>query len=550
MRSRRALRVAVEALLLVVLLGAVPAVVVAAGGPAQPSAEAICPPATPGFMTCDALISTVIRPLAKAAVTPDSISGYQPSDLLSAYQLPDGASGAGLGMTVAVVDAFDLATAEADLAAYRSQWGLSACTTANGCFKKVDQNGGTSYPATNAGWNGETALDIEMVSAICPNCKIVLVEANSSSGNNLFTAESQAVSQGANVISNSWGGAEGAGEETLDAPYFNHPGIAITFSTGDDGYGTQYPATSPYVTAVGGTSLTTAANPRGWSETAWGSAGGGTGTGAGSGCSSIEAKPSFQHDLGCSRRTVADVSAVADPSTGVAVYSVSQGGWVRFGGTSVASPIIAGVYALAGPASPGTYPVSYPYAKPAQLNDVTSGTNGSCGGSYLCTGKVGYDGPTGLGTPISTGAFGTGAAPGAPTSVTATAANASASVSWHAAPPNGHPVSGYTVSSAPGGQTCTTGGTLTCTVSGLTNGTSYTFKVVATNSIGPGPASAASNAVIPATVPGAPTGVSATPADGAAQVSWTAPASNGGKPISGYTVAAAPGAMAARRRGA
>ena len=255
MRSRRALRAAVEALLLVVLLGAVPAVVVAAGGPAQPSAEALCAPATPGFMTCDSLISTAIRPLAKAAVTPNSISGYQPSDLLSAYQLPDGASGAGLGMTVAVVDAYDLATAEADLATYRSQWGLSACTTANGCFKKVDQNGGTSYPATNAGWNGETALDIEMISAICPNCKIVLVEANSSSGLDLFTAESQAVSQGANVISNSWGGAEGAGEDTFDGPYLNHPGIAITFSTGDDGYGTQYPATSPYVTAVGGTKL-------------------------------------------------------------------------------------------------------------------------------------------------------------------------------------------------------------------------------------------------------------------------------------------------------
>jgi hypothetical protein len=544
MLSRRAARTAVQAFVLVALLGSWPASVAATSGPAkvasQPSSRALCPPATPGYMTCDSLISTAVAPLAKAAVGPNfTPNGYGPADLLSAYALPDQSSGEGTGMTVAVVDAFDLASAEADLATYRSQFGLSACTTANGCFTKVDQNGGTNYPVTNAGWNGETALDIEMVSAICPNCRIILVEANSSSGDDLFTAEAEAVALGARVISNSWGGSEGFGEQDLDEPYFDQPGIAITFSTGDNGYGTQYPAASPFVTAVGGTSLTHAANPRGWTETAWGSAGGGNG--AGSGCSSIEAKPTFQHDSGCTMRTIADVSADADPATGVAVYSASLGGWVKFGGTSVASPIIAGVYALAGPASPGTYPVSYPYAKPGQLNDVTSGANGSCGGTYLCTGKTGYDGPTGLGTPIGTGAFGTGSAPSAPNSVVATAGNASASVTWHAAAPNGHPVTGYTVTSTPGSQTCTTSGALTCVVGGLTNGTSYTFKVKATNSAGTGSASAASNAVIPATVPGPPTGVSATPADGAAQVSWLAPASNGGKAITGYTVTASPG---------
>ena len=305
MLSRRAARTAVQAFVLVAMLGSWPASVAATSGPAkvasQPSSRALCPPATPGYMTCDLLISTAVAPLAKAAVGPNfTPSGYGPADLLSAYALPDQSSGEGTGMTVAVVDAFDLATAEADLAMYRSQFGLSACTTANGCFTKVDQNGGTNYPVTNAGWNGETALDIEMVSAICPNCRIILVEANSSAGDDLFTAEAEAVALGAKVISNSWGGSEGSGEQDLDEPYFDQPGIAITFSTGDNGYGTQYPAASPFVTAVGGTSLTHAANPRGWTETA-GSAGGGNG--AGSGCSSIEAKPTFQHDIGspCAR---------------------------------------------------------------------------------------------------------------------------------------------------------------------------------------------------------------------------------------------------------
>ncbi|MGH2512293.1 MAG: fibronectin type III domain-containing protein, partial [Candidatus Limnocylindrales bacterium] len=199
------------------------------------------------------------------------------------------------------------------------------------------------------------------------------------------------------------------------------------------------------------------------------------------------------------------------------------------------------VYALDGPAAAGTYPSSYPYAQPAQLNDVTSGSNGSCGSSYLCTAKTGYDGPTGLGTPISTGAFGTGSSPSSPTSVSAVAGNASASVAWHAAAPNGHPVTAYGVTSAPGGLTCSTSGALTCTVAGLTNGTSYTFKVRATNSIGTGPASTASNSVIPATVPDPPTAVTAVPGDGGVSVGWAAPVVDGGRAIAGYTVTAAPG---------
>ncbi|MGH2511879.1 MAG: hypothetical protein ACRDGQ_04245, partial [Candidatus Limnocylindrales bacterium] len=210
MLTRRAARTAVQTLLLIVLAGSWPTAAAAAGpapvpavAPVPAASRALCPPAAPGFMTCDALISTAVAPRARATLGPDGApSGYGPADLLSAYQLPDAASGAGTGMTVAVVDAYDLPSAESDLATYRSQFGLSPCTTANGCFRKVDQNGGTAYPGTDSGWGGETALDIEMVSAICPNCRIVLVEAASDNGTDLFVAESQAVSQGAAVISN------------------------------------------------------------------------------------------------------------------------------------------------------------------------------------------------------------------------------------------------------------------------------------------------------------------------------------------------------------
>jgi subtilase family serine protease len=200
------------------------------------------------------------------------------------------------------------------------------------------------------------------------------------------------------VISNSYGGSEfsSEGSSTYDGHY-NHPGVAITVSSGDSGYGVEFPAASQHVTAVGGTRLVQDSSARGWSETAW--------SGAGSGCSRYIAKPTWQKDSGCARRTVADVSAVADPNTGVAVYdSFRAGGWLVFGGTSVAAPIVAGMYGLAGNSSTVTYG-SYPYSQTSALYDVLSGSNGSCGGSYLCTAVSGYDGPTGLGTPNGTGAF-------------------------------------------------------------------------------------------------------------------------------------------------
>jgi subtilase family serine protease len=329
--------------------------------------------------------------LAMAALTP---SGFSPSDLRSAYNV----TGTGASSTViAIVDAFGYPNAERDLGTYRSQFGLPACTTANGCFKKVNQRGVQgSYPTTNTGWSQETALDLDMASAMCPGCTLLLVEADSATFQNLATAVNTAAAMGAHAISNSYGGGE-SGSSSFE-PFYNYAGIAVTVSSGDGGFGVEFPASSPHVTAVGGTSLVRSSNSRGWSETAW--------SGAGSGCSAVYAKPTWQTDSGCARRTVADVSAVADPNTGVAVFGPANSrssAWLVFGGTSVAAPLIAGIYGVNGTA------VNHgndPYRHVSSLNDVTSGSNGSCGGSYLCTAVVGFDGPTGLGTPSGIAAFG------------------------------------------------------------------------------------------------------------------------------------------------
>ncbi|MFG2190562.1 hypothetical protein ACGFNT_36300 [Nocardia iowensis] len=298
---------------------------------------------------------------------------------------------------MAVVDAYDDPTAAADLATYRSQFGLAPCTTASGCFTKVGQTGSsTALPQVDAGWAQEISLDLDMVSATCPDCKILLVEAKSASFADLGTAVNYAASvPGVVAISNSYGGNDSAAK-----PAYNHPGIAITASTGDSGYGVESPASFGTVTAVGGTSLVKNASARGWSESAWSS--------AGSGCSTINAKPAWQTAATrCSGKANADVSAVADPNTGVAVYdsTPSQGsaGWMVFGGTSASAPIIAAVYALSG--NTAGVPASYTWAHAANLYDVTSGTNGNCTTAVWCTSGAGWDGPTGLGTPNGTGAF-------------------------------------------------------------------------------------------------------------------------------------------------
>ena len=355
-----------------------------------------------------------VRCFAKVVTTPDgrtfkgapnattSPAGWHPADLQSAYKLTTAPGGT---PTIAIVDAYDDPNAELDLASYRHQFGLTDCTTQNGCFKKVNQSGVQgSYPAADRGWAEEISLDLDMVSAACPSCHILLVEASTNSFPNLMAAvDTAAAAPGVVAVSNSYGGNEFSTETSYDS-HFNHPGLAITVSSGDSGYGAEYPAASRYVTATGGTSLSTGSNARGWTETAW--------SGAGSGCSAYETKPSWQHDASCARRTVADVSSVADPNTGVSVYGTYGGdpGWMVFGGTSAAAPFIAGVYAVGG-SKGATTASSWPYAATSSLFDVVGGTNGRCthgkttSGAYLCAAGAGYDGPTGLGTPNGVTAF-------------------------------------------------------------------------------------------------------------------------------------------------
>jgi len=383
------------------LVGATAPAAGAAPTPAQPAgkhAVRVCTQAVTGA-SCQALRvdpATSGSGVSPAAATP---SGLFPADLQSAYKLPSATAGA--GRTVAIVDAFDDPAAESDLGVYRSQFGLPACTTANGCFRKVGQTGTTSLPRKNASWAEEISLDVDMVSATCPLCRILLVEANSNSFANLGAAVNTAARLGATAISNSYGGSDAS--DSTNGAFYNHPGVAVTASSGDGGFGVEYPSSSSFVVAVGGTSLRKAAGTtRGWTESAW--------SGAGSGCSAFNtAIPSAaSFNTGCARRAVADVSAVADPNTGVAVFdSVPfQGfsGWLVFGGTSASSPIIASVYGLAGNAA--TIDANdFPYQHAGSLFDVTTGSNGTCSPSQLCTARAGWDGPTGLGTPNGTGAF-------------------------------------------------------------------------------------------------------------------------------------------------
>ena len=377
------------------------------GGTAQAVAAPDHPSGPPGLTVCGAVPIGQARCFAhtvgsfRPRTTPTPV-GYSPSDLQDAYSLRSASSRAGSGQLVAIVDAYDDPNAESDLNTYRSYFGLPPCTSANGCFRKVDQNGGTNYPKVDPTWALEISLDVQMVSAICPNCHILVVEATTNLFTDLGAAENEAALLGANVISNSFGGTEFS-QETTEAAY-NHPGVAITASTGDAGFGTWYPSVSPYVTAVGGTTLTKSSGARGWTETVW--------SGAGSGCSTYESQPSWQaanQSISgvCAKRAVADVAFVADPATGVSAYDSfqwkGQAGWWLFGGTSVGSPAIAAIYALAGNAERIAYG-SFPYSHTNSLFDVTSGSNGVCG-NILCTGVTGWDGPTGLGSPNGTGAF-------------------------------------------------------------------------------------------------------------------------------------------------
>lgn len=355
----------------------------------------VCPgPAALGTVRCHSHVVTDQNGNPHAGAGP---SGYGPAQFSAAYGLP---ANAPAGQTIGIVDAYDDPNIENDLAVYSGHYSLPSCTTANGCFQKMDQRGGTSYPPKNAGWSLEISLDVEIAHAICPNCKILLVEADSNSLTNLLAAVNTAASH-ATVVSNSWGASEFSGQTSDSyAKAFNHPGIPITVSSGDSGYGVEWPAASQYVTAVGGTTLKLDSNNNRSSETVW--------SGSGSGCSAYEPKPSWQNNTGCVKRTVADVAADADPNTGAAVYDSvryqGRSGWFQVGGTSLSSPLIAAVYALAGNGL-SVFDGSFSYSHTSSLFDVISGNNGTCSVSYLCTATSGYDGPTGNGTPKGTGAF-------------------------------------------------------------------------------------------------------------------------------------------------
>ena len=369
-------------------------------GPGYRHACATTVPA--GRATCLALTRTGVAAYrgVRPGVTP---AGYGPAQFQSAYKLATAAAESGRGQTVAIVDDGGDPSLASDLAVYRRQFGLPACGA--GCFTQVNETGGTTLPPPVTGWPVEESLDVDMVSAVCPHCHILLVESSSALITDLGASVDEAVALGAGFVSNSYAGPEFAGE-TSDDTFYDHPGVAITAAAGDDGFQVNYPAVSPFVTAVGGTSLKRSSNARGWAESVWGDGESGAGDGTGSGCSAVEAKPTWQTDSGCADRTTADVSADADPNTGAAIYDTEdEGGWIEVGGTSQATPIIAATYALAGTPGAGDTASGYPYRHTSRLFDVTAGSNGTCSPAYLCHGEAGYDGPTGLGTPDGVGGF-------------------------------------------------------------------------------------------------------------------------------------------------
>lgn len=336
----------------------------------------------PGYATC--LAVSVADASGKALRTPAPLpAGFTPTDVQAAYNLKGLSSH---GRTVAIVDAYGYSNLAKDLAAYRSHYDLPKCTVRSGCLTIMDQHGGTNYPPDNSGWDLEQALDVDAVSAACPDCKILVVQAKSASVHNLGIAVNQAARQsGVAAISNSY-----IGHDRTNRSAYNHRGIAVTAASGDGGWqGGQYPAEDSHVVAVGGTSVTADGSRRGYSETVWG--------GAGSGCASETNQPKWQQDIntGCKTRAVSDVSAAANPGAGgLIIYYNGQ--FQQVGGTSEASPIIASVYALSG--NTGGYPARFPYKSPNRLYDITSGSNGSCG-APLCTAGNGWDGPTGVGSP-------------------------------------------------------------------------------------------------------------------------------------------------------
>ena len=315
-----------------------------------------------------------------------SPTGLSPATIKSVYSFPTSLT-AGADKTIAIVDAYDDPTAEADLGVFSLQYGLPACTTANGCFSKVNQTGGSSYPRANAGWALEISLDIQWAHAIAPGARILLVEATTNSFTNLLAAEDYAKAH-AQYVSNSWGGSEFSGETAYDS-HFVQAGVSFFVSSGDAGTPAEYPSASPNVISVGGTTLNFSGGNF-TSETGW--------SGSGGGCSQYETATSAQANfstfgqVNCgSSRGTPDLSLDADPNSGVSVYDSTryqgQQGWWQVGGTSASSPMIAARAADAGVVVNSTYV----YGSSITYRDITSGNNGaSC--------LVGYDLVTGRGS--------------------------------------------------------------------------------------------------------------------------------------------------------
>lgn len=358
--------------------------------PTQPSkAKTVGPrsacvhPASAGRRECDAILQSA----APRVIRGDSCNRTVPycaSDLQSAYGLTQAARNSGKGSIVGIVDAYGYPGAASDLAVYRRTMGLPSCGA--GCLKIVNQNGRASQlPKPNADprddWRLEQALDLDMVSAICPNCRIVLVQANSNKNADLAAALNAAAALGASAIGNSYSGRE---ENARDTAY-QHAGRAITASAGDGGPAPRGPCSYAAVVCVGGTSLVATSSGRGWTERGW--------RDAGSGCSAYVAKPAWQHVKACKMRSEVDVAAVADPATGVAVYESAAGGWQQMGGTSVGTAIVAALFAV-GPTGGRVNAPQWIWR------------HGSSGAyHYAGRGSSGYDAPTGWGTPNGIGGF-------------------------------------------------------------------------------------------------------------------------------------------------
>src|ERR1700722_124694 len=364
--------------------------------------RAACPPAPAGHLRCFTRYrpQTSVNRAIAAGVTGKASKphGLSPKNIETAYRLPVSRHS---DQTVAVSIAYNTPHLAQYLAHYRKYFGLPPCTVASGCFRIVNQHGKAKplpLNGTRSGWDLEATLDVSMISVACPNCKIVVVEAKSSSFADLAHSDDAAAKLGAQVISNSYGGREN-GFALAWARSYDHPGHTTVASSGDIGFtAANFPADLSTVTAVGGTVLARAHTKRGWWEHTWDNVDEGAGS---SGCSAYVAKPAWQHDAPCPGRTIADVAAVA---ANVPIYNKVWGGWITVAGTSVAAPLIAGIYGLAGNAS--RIPLGYAYSHRQFLFDVTRGSNSlfatakqACGDDYLCMAKKGYDAPTGLGTP-------------------------------------------------------------------------------------------------------------------------------------------------------